>query len=957
MVEKQRCTEKEKRLRDLLVINSGLKIEGGRWLDRRFDLESLDTEVLLVKVLKTLTDDRNKLMSLNETGINAEDTNDFSHGKNVSSELKRLFMKKPKFTNADSVREFILQMARTIIACNPNASVLSPDFTLLATNYGLSQDTANLQTQIYELKTENERIAANNIRLKQDNDSLTGGYQSLQVAYQDLLDRNEGGDVSDKLTRDIGKLRDELQTVQDERNNLKQRVNTLMTTHDMDMEKLRRDLQSANAKNLQRCEEEANKQKDRIRKELNDERDRLITQHETKLSALREEFKNSDVQSLRRTFLNREEKLLKNVDKLRIERNELDEKLKNLETQNNAAIAHLLNENTTIHNEFLQTRAQLDEQLLVKDETINSLKEELAESKRLVNELNDRVGRLNDELNESNRTVNRLNDELYKCLDSNTNSVQVLQSEMNDLLDRHTQELDKHKNELREANTTIDALKNELTERTMDVEQTSFDTNDYIYIRTVLIQVATVLGIFNNDDDENITTIGSLVQNEIPTLTRIFDMVRVSQSSYTHTNNVDMLHVWLKRMYRMMKEHEETEKVFEEQLVECENNLQKNKQAFLVDMQRLQDDLSAKFSYELQHITENNRLYTGVLHILTVINDLTTQTPNTLTTHNVIGVADVDNAVQKLEYVSNHSRFLENLINLLRKYIDNEDDTYTILNYNARKQQKFIDDIEQLLIVHTNLDWDYENFNLLTNTDLVDNTLNNNAPVVETTIPNETTTSVTPTTTSIVDTTKRRVPLVTLSTTPGGSGNVVKTQIQNQPLTESFSTSINKIANRVFEQYVPKEASTEVHERIDKMQQFDIDKYVKVKKRKTEYDQLRERTAKTTARNVTLEGFEGGEQSLDEDEEARPSDLEFVDDEEVELTRDVIEKKRKYQQPNTSKLSTRVKRQFRKLRKSRDKAISRNKMKVVKRRRRTITDTSTEEENEIDEMSIVNTVV
>ncbi|UYE99071.1 MAG: hypothetical protein [Betabaculovirus sp.] len=158
MVEKQRCTEKEKRLRDLLVINSGLKIEGGRWLDRRFDLESLDTEVLLVKVLKTLTDDRNKLMSLNETGINAEDTNDFSHGKNVSSELKRLFMKKPKFTNADSVREFILQMARTIIACNPNASVLSPDFTLLATNYGLSQDTANLQAQIYELKTENEQI-------------------------------------------------------------------------------------------------------------------------------------------------------------------------------------------------------------------------------------------------------------------------------------------------------------------------------------------------------------------------------------------------------------------------------------------------------------------------------------------------------------------------------------------------------------------------------------------------------------------------------------------------------------------------------------------------------------------------------------------------------------------------------------------------------------------------------
>ncbi|UYE99087.1 MAG: hypothetical protein [Betabaculovirus sp.] len=131
-----------------------------------------------------------------------------------------------------------------------------------------------------------------------------------------------------------------------------------------------------------------------------------------------------------------------------------------------------------------------------------------------------------------------------------------------------------------------------------------------------------------------------------------------------------MLQMWIQQMTKIVKEFEETEKVFEEQLVECENNLQKNKQTFLEDMQIMKNELLTNFTYETQHITENNHLYTGVFNILTVINDLTTQTPNTLTTHNVIGVADVDNALQKLKIISNYSKFLENLINMLRKYID-----------------------------------------------------------------------------------------------------------------------------------------------------------------------------------------------------------------------------------------------------------------------------------------------
>ncbi|UXX41848.1 hypothetical protein [Psilogramma increta granulovirus] len=915
MVEKQRCTEKEKRLRNLLVINSGLKIEGGRWLDRRFDLENLDTEVLLVKVLKTLTDDRNKLMSLNETEINAEDTNQFGYGKNVSSELKRLFMKKPKFTNTDSVREFILQMARTIIACNPNASVLSPDFTLLATNYGLSQDTANLQTQIYELKTENERITTDNTRLKQDNDSLTSGYQSLQVAYQDLLDNSEGGNNCDKLTQNISVLRDELQTVQNERDNVKQQLNTLLNKHEMDMEKLKRDLQIANTKSLQRLEEETNKQKEKIRKDLNDEREKLITQYDLKLSVLKN---NNEVEKLRKTFRVREEKLMNNVDKLRLERNELDEKLKNVEMQNTAAIARLLHENAVINNELTQSKIQINEQSLVNNEYNNEELENLRKS-----------------LNESNNKVLILNDELNKL---KTNMVN-------------------------------------------NSEETTTTTN---YIYKVLIEIATTLGVYNSSNDENITTIGQLVLNEISTLAKIFEFVRVSRMSYTQpslsTSNVDMLSVWVRRLNTLMKEHEETEKVFEEQLAECENNLQKNKQTFLVDMQRLQDDLRTNFQYELQHITENNKLYPGVLNILTIINSLPTQTPYTVTSNNVINETDINNAVQNLNYLLNYSHFLENLINMLRKYIDNDDDLYTIMAYNARKQIKFIDDIEQLFIVHSNLDWDYE-FNLNTNTDNIIDT-NNDAVIalnktveVETTTttntPNNTTTNNTTTvstyTTSnpiisqTVSNKKRRIPLITLSSTPSitRGGDIVKTtsRIQKLPITESFSTSINKIAKRISQQYVPKEASTSEHERIDKMEQFDIDKYVNVKKRKNEYDQLREKTSKTNATNVIIEGFEIGAQSVDEDEEIQPSDLEFVDDEDVELTRDVVESRKKHK-PVTNKVSRRFLRQIKKLRKSRDIANTRHRIKGKKKHDRQIIYTSTDEEEiEENEQSIVNTAI
>nr|QNN89472.1 ORF42 [Pieris brassicae granulovirus] len=112
VIEKHQCTEKEKRLRNLLITNSGLKLEGGKWLDKRIDLNAMDTEELLVKVLKAMNEQNLRF----RTNDDDNDENNYddegnivsvSKNNNVTRETKRLFTKRPNFTDIKSVREFI----------------------------------------------------------------------------------------------------------------------------------------------------------------------------------------------------------------------------------------------------------------------------------------------------------------------------------------------------------------------------------------------------------------------------------------------------------------------------------------------------------------------------------------------------------------------------------------------------------------------------------------------------------------------------------------------------------------------------------------------------------------------------------------------------------------------------------------------------------------------------------
>ncbi|AAQ21642.1 unknown [Cryptophlebia leucotreta granulovirus] len=149
VIEKHNCTEKEKRIRNLLITHSGLKLEEGKWIDKKIDLNSIDTEELLIKILKAINDDKVRLYGeLYSSGkFDSNDIildNDYenivnTNVKNLNKEVSKLLTKRPNLANVNSVREFIYQLGRTLVACNSSTQVLHSDIAYIASNYGTAQ--------------------------------------------------------------------------------------------------------------------------------------------------------------------------------------------------------------------------------------------------------------------------------------------------------------------------------------------------------------------------------------------------------------------------------------------------------------------------------------------------------------------------------------------------------------------------------------------------------------------------------------------------------------------------------------------------------------------------------------------------------------------------------------------------------------------------------------------------
>ncbi|QOD40006.1 Maph43 [Matsumuraeses phaseoli granulovirus] len=195
VVERYQCTEKEKRLRNLLIANSGLRFKKGKWLNTKLDLDSIDTEELLVKILKVLNEDRIKFYTRDKDATNDNDDEEIivtTASTNVNSEMKRLIMKKPRFTDVDSVREFILQTGRALVACNPSARNIQSDYVYLAHHYNLAQSRSSdskLQKDLEDLQLAREEDKKAYLELNREYLQSEKDLQDCETKYQKYLDR------------------------------------------------------------------------------------------------------------------------------------------------------------------------------------------------------------------------------------------------------------------------------------------------------------------------------------------------------------------------------------------------------------------------------------------------------------------------------------------------------------------------------------------------------------------------------------------------------------------------------------------------------------------------------------------------------------------------------------------------------------------------------------------------
>ncbi|AKN80722.1 hypothetical protein [Diatraea saccharalis granulovirus] len=206
VVEKQQCEDKEKRLRNLLITNSGLRLQGGRWIDQRLDLNSIDTEELLVKVLKKLNEGTTSTTS-NDDEIIVDTRNNL-----LLRETK--YLKRPNFSDVESVREFILQIGRVVVLCEPSLQNLHSDFAYLAYNYGITHTPMEnkfdeeKEKRIITLERERE------VNLRAYN-KLKNDFEDLKLQYTDVLGKIQIGEENVIISR---RLQEKLTTTEDDLN-------------------------------------------------------------------------------------------------------------------------------------------------------------------------------------------------------------------------------------------------------------------------------------------------------------------------------------------------------------------------------------------------------------------------------------------------------------------------------------------------------------------------------------------------------------------------------------------------------------------------------------------------------------------------------------------------------------------------------------------------------------------
>nr|AJA91682.1 ADOR42 [Adoxophyes orana granulovirus] len=211
ILDKHKCNEAEKRLRNLIITNGFFLIPNEDNLFNSIDLDSLNTETLLITYIKRVNKIIRKINIQNSEENDIGGIIDTDHQtmyniddrrQKLAGNLKRLRL---KLSDVQSVKDFIITIGKLAIACHPELQSYSEDIVIIAHQYGISNPNVDAESirnrlkdsekLVKEFSEENKRF--NNMIL--DNKKTLKRYTDNLVQCESNLEKSENNLKTSKL--------------------------------------------------------------------------------------------------------------------------------------------------------------------------------------------------------------------------------------------------------------------------------------------------------------------------------------------------------------------------------------------------------------------------------------------------------------------------------------------------------------------------------------------------------------------------------------------------------------------------------------------------------------------------------------------------------------------------------------------------------------------------------------
>ncbi|ACH69395.1 hypothetical protein PsunGV_gp045 [Pseudalatia unipuncta granulovirus] len=207
--ERNVCVDKEQRLRNLILVY-------GNYTNS--DIQNIDTETLLVRVLKkineqtieyksggdistTITKDYKNYVVTDELGNFTLVNNNPPPAKRPTPEaLKVLLNNKPSYGNPETVRNYLNQVTRLLAELDSRTAPVQTELSIIATNYGsassvsanfdqVTRERDRLLVQLKECQKQNTTLLEQYNEVRLQNGALQSRCESLQTELDNALSR------------------------------------------------------------------------------------------------------------------------------------------------------------------------------------------------------------------------------------------------------------------------------------------------------------------------------------------------------------------------------------------------------------------------------------------------------------------------------------------------------------------------------------------------------------------------------------------------------------------------------------------------------------------------------------------------------------------------------------------------------------------------------------------------